>query len=135
MSKKILYVAHPVSGDPRGNCERAQKWLRWLTLNDPEVIYVAPWMPEVLAFMEVEKNKTFSESHPDFWDRILTDDETVVRKLDGILLVGGRISPGMRRELNAALDEGKQVVDWHCYETPDEVPEGWLPGRAARGLE
>jgi hypothetical protein len=127
MSKEIWYLAHPVSGNPRGNCERAQAWLRWLTEQDPKRIYVAPWMPEVLAFMEVEENQTFSESHPDFFKRILSDDCEVVQKLDGIILVGGRVSRGMQLELDAALAAGKKVCDWTTYETPDQVPEGWLP--------
>lgn len=103
--KPIIYVAHPVSGDVVGNCNRVLKWLRWLTAADPTRIYIAPWVGEVMAHFDMDPIPA------DFYDRVLSDDEEVVRKLDGILLTGGRMSTGMKRELAAALDAGKTVFD------------------------
>lgn len=118
--KEVFYVAHPVTGDARGNALKAVAWIKWLVDKDPRRVYIAPWVAEVLAYADITCS-------PEFYDRVLTDDEEVVRRLDGILLVGGRISNGMQRELDAAFAAGKHIVDWSDYATPDQVPEGWLP--------
>jgi hypothetical protein len=113
--KPIIYVAHPVSGDVKANCDKVLKWLRWLTAADPSRIYIAPWVGEVLAHLDMDPI-------PDtFYDRVLSDDEEVVRRLDGILLTGGRMSTGMKRELAAAFDARKQVFDMHHFETSDDA--------------
>lgn len=117
--KKVYYLAHPVSGNPTGNAYKAIEWIRWLTLNHPQKVFVAPWVAEVLAFAgEV--------IDPAFYDRVLSDDEEVVRHLDGILLVGGTISTGMARECDAALAAGKAIVDWHQYVAPSDVPREFV---------
>ncbi len=103
--KPIIYVAHPVSGDVWGNVDRTLKWLRWLTEVDPSRIYIAPWVGEVLAHLDLDPIPA------DFYDRVLSDDEEVVRRLDGILLVGDRMSNGMQREWAAAKIAGKKVYD------------------------
>lgn len=113
--KPVYYLAHPVTGDPVGNCWKAIAWIHWLTLNHPEKVFVAPWVAEVLAFSNENNDKAF-------YDRVLSDDEEVVRHLDGILLVGGNVSGGMMRELDAAIEAGKKVVDWHDYKAPTDVP-------------
>jgi hypothetical protein len=117
--KEVFYVAHPVTGDPVGNCWKAIGWIHWLTLNHPDRVYIAPWVAEVLAFSNENADAAF-------YDRVLSDDEEVVRHLDGILLVGGTISRGMMREADAALAAGKKIVDWHEYATPDDVPREFV---------
>lgn len=113
--KEVFYLAHPVSGDPLGNCEKAEAWIRWLTLNEPSRVYVAPWVAEVRAFA-AENNL------PTFYDRVLADDQDVVRHLDGILLVGGTISKGMQLELDAAVAKELLVVDWSEFAAPADLP-------------
>lgn len=113
--KEVFYLAHPVTGNPRGNCLKAIDWIHWLTLQHPDKVFVAPWVAEVLAFAN-------ENADPSFYARVLADDQDVVRHLDGILLVGGRVSTGMQLELDAALAAGKKVVDWSQYETPEQVP-------------
>lgn len=122
MRKPVVYLAHPVTGDPRGNAMRAVAWIKWLTVKDPDVIYVAPWVAEVLAFAE-------DAVDPAFYDRVLTDDEDVVLRLDGLLMVGGRVSSGMARERTAARVTGRAVLDWSNYTTPSDVPHGLIPSR------
>lgn len=124
MSKPVYYLAHPVTGDPEGNAFKAIAWIHWLTLKDPDAIYVAPWVAEVLAFAR-------ENNDPAFYERVLKDDQVVVQHLDGLLLVGGTISNGMQKELDAALEYGMPVVDWSDYATPTDVPEGWTPSGQA----
>jgi hypothetical protein len=116
--KPVIYVAHPVTGDPRGNCEKVLGWLKWLTAADPSRIYIAPWVAEVLAHIDQANDH-------DFYERVLADDETVVQRLDGILLCGvgtaharpnGLMrSVGMTRELAAAVLAGGDVFDLRRY--------------------
>lgn len=119
-AKEVWYVAHPVNGDPFVNALRAVAWIRFLTKRDPSRVYIAPWVAEVLAFMGHDMG-------PEFYDRILSDDEMVVSRLDGMLMVGGRVSYGMGRERAAAERHGVRVVDWTRYEVPDQVPDGMVP--------
>lgn len=106
--KEVWYVAHPVSGDVKGNIQNVIRWIHWLTLNDPSRVYIAPWVAEVQAF-----DKDIGGAEPDaaFYDRVLADDCDVVRHLDGVLMVGGKVSRGMALERQAALDAGLKVVD------------------------
>lgn len=120
MGKPVFYVAHPVSGDPVANAYKTIAWVKWLTLNDTDRIYIAPWVAEVLAFAN-------DIVDPAFYDRVLSDDEEVVKHLDGLLMVGGTISTGMRREMLAAFDAKVPVINWVQYRSPDEVPAGVTP--------
>jgi hypothetical protein len=104
MNKEVWYLAHPVSGAPRENAHKAIAWIKYLTLEYPERIFIAPWVAEVLAFAD-------DVVDPAFYDRVLSDDEQVVARCDGVLMVGTHVSPGMAREAKAARLRGKPVVD------------------------
>ncbi len=123
--KPIIYVAHPVTGDVKANCDKVIKWLRWLTEVDPTRIYIAPWVGEVLAHLDMDPIPA------DFYDRVLSDDEEVIGRLDGILLVGiGDSGPylrpnglmkssGMTREVTAAVLSGGDVYDMRHFGTAE----------------
>lgn len=114
MSKQVFYVAHPVSGDPVGNCGKVCVWIAWLTLVDPTRIFIAPWVAEVMGFVNTKVT-------PEFYDRVLADDQEVVRHCDGIILLGGHVSRGMALELEAARAAGKAVIDWSMLESPKDA--------------
>jgi hypothetical protein len=125
--KDIIYVAHPVSGDVKANCEKVLLWLRWLTEKDPSRIYIAPWVGEVMAHLDQDPIPAA------FYDRVLSDDEEVVARLDGILLCGvGTTGPyarpnglmkstGMTREVAAAALAGNYIIDLRRFANPDEA--------------
>lgn len=114
-SKQVWYLAHPVTGDPEGNVKNAIAWIRFLTLVAPERVYIAPWVAEVQAFFGQDVT-------PDFYDRVLADDMDVVRRCDGVVMVGGRISRGMDLEACAARESGGEVQDLSCLRSPPEGP-------------
>lgn len=122
--KMVFYVAHPVTTDARftldDNLSNVEHWIHWLTLAHPEIVFIAPWVAEVRAF----RNENVDAS---FYDRVLSDDEEVVRHCDGIILTGGKVSTGMRRELGAAIGAGKLMADLHAYRTPEEFLEAGIP--------
>lgn len=125
--KPIIYVAHPVTGDVKANCDKVLRWLRFLTEVDPSRIYIAPWVGEVLAHLDLDPIPA------DFYDRVLSDDEEVVARLDGILLTGiGEEGPyrrpnglmkssGMTREVAASVLAGGDVFDMRHFGTADDA--------------
>lgn len=123
-TRKVFYVAHPVSGDVDGNVRRALAWLRWLRRYDTTTAYVAPWIAGLLAGED--------DSDPEQRERGLLDCEATAARMDGIVLVGGRISQGMARELAAVRAAGGVSVDltYLGAEVPgDEVRWNWFGGR------
>lgn len=108
MSRKVFYMAHPVSQPPgqmRQNLAHAKQCLIWLQEHDREHVYIAPWIPEVEASIKGKINTTYEQA--------LQDDEEVVRHCDGLVLWGMHgITPGMQRELTVMKEEVKgSVID------------------------
>lgn len=103
MTRLVYYVAHPVSGDVDGNIQRALKWLAWLRKRDHANTFVAPWIAGLLSGED--------DSDPEQRERGLVDCEATASRLNGIVLVGGRISSGMERERRAVAAAGGAVVD------------------------
>lgn len=99
---RSIYVAHPLSGDIHGNAERARRWLRWLLDHEPHVAFAVPWLPYV---------DVLDDANPAHRDRALRDCAAWATRCNGIVLVGGRRSPGMQIEIDACLDEGGEVYD------------------------
>lgn len=99
----IYYVAHPLGqGTVREyNSARALRWLRWLLTEHPAYAFSMPWYPYTLVMTEVEGR-----------DRGLRDDIRTVGSVDGIVLVGGVLSPGMSQELETAVMLGKKVISY-----------------------
>lgn len=111
----VFYVAHPVGGDVNANLARMKRWFAFLVENEPAVAFSVPW----LTYVEV-----LEESIPGNRARGLRDDVAMVRKCDGIVLCGGRISSGMQLELDAAIASGLIVCD--LTEEGDQPPDGVL---------
>ena len=109
----VWYMAHPVSGDVPANLARALRWLRWLSITRPEATYIAPWIPAVMVG---------DDSDPVQRAKGLADDIAVVKRCDGIVLVGGRISTGMAIEQGAALVANLPILDLtHLGDEPPAV--------------
>jgi hypothetical protein len=114
--KPVIYIAHPVSGDVRANAESTILWTRWLLLRDPLRVYIAPWVAEVMGFVD---QPVLDGA---FYMGILDDDCEVVARLDGVVGLGGCWSAGMRQERSVALALGKPVLDMTHFRVPADVP-------------
>lgn len=91
----LLYMAHPIAGDVPANMARAKRWLRWLGAHVDNAVMIAPYLHD----LELEVTR----------DHVPAERELGLRRCvaavaicDGIVLVGGRISPGMQREMASA---------------------------------
>jgi hypothetical protein len=94
------------------NLERAMRWLSWLRRSFPEVTFIAPWIAAVLAGA-ADADEAQRESG-------LVDDCAVVERCDGIVLVGARVSGGMRREMEHGMRrDGFKMYDLTCSWNPD----------------
>lgn len=99
---KLVYVAHPYGGDPE-NLARARRWLAWL-LGHPDFAgcgFVADWILTCELLVETVDNRS----------RGLEVDLELVRRCDVLVLVGGRVSPGMEQELLIARAHRKGIID------------------------
>jgi hypothetical protein len=101
--RPVAYVAHPIGGDVAGNLARALRWLRWLIDRHPTMAFSVPWHPYCLA-LDNQNNAHRA--------RGIEDDLAVLARCEVIVLVGGRLSPGMSIELDRARVLGLEVIDY-----------------------
>lgn len=99
----------------RANLDRAMRWISWLRRSFPETTFIAPWIATVMSLG--------NDDSPVLREAGLVDDCAVIERCDGIVLCGGRISDGMRRE----MDHG--VAFWNG---PSELNRSDEPVRFAR---
>lgn len=109
----VVYLAHPMSAptadDIVANLERARRWLRWFVLNTDFAV-CAPWIPYVETLDETEHRA-----------RGIRDDLAMVARCDAIVLVGGRVSNGMREERDWAHRHELDICS--LTELGDEPPD------------
>jgi hypothetical protein len=94
---KVVYIAHPLGAgeDREANRARASRWVAWSATQG--VAPVADWI--ILSGQ---------------WDESLRGlgleiDKALITRCDELWLVGGRVSPGMRVESDAAIEAGLPV--------------------------
>jgi hypothetical protein len=99
----VAFCSHPVSGDVDANIKSALAWIRYLRPRSPGIAIMAPWIPSILAGED--------DNDPEQRERGLLDCEAWVRRCDGVILCGGRISHGMQREIDAIVSVNGWVSD------------------------
>lgn len=104
MKPLLCYVAHPIGQEPErtANLERAYRWLRWLINRHSELAFVVPWLPYVEVLDESPINRA----------RGIRDDLAVLRHCHAIVLVGGRMSAGMKDELAIAKLHSMSIMSY-----------------------
>lgn len=114
-------IRHPIAHEVRvkaalkANLERAMRWLSWLRRSFPETTFIAPWISSIMAEAD--------DSDPKQREAGLVDCCAVVERCDGIVLCGGRIASGMRRETEHGqmrhkiwIDPADQGADFATYD-------------------
>jgi hypothetical protein len=102
--KKIVYIAHPISGSIKENLESIRKIVRKLNLTRPDVVPFAPYWLDCHAM---------DDNDPEERARGIENDiELFNRKfIDEVWLFGGRISHGMAEEIALAKKLNIPVYD------------------------
>lgn len=102
------------------NVKRAGRWLQWLRREFRETTFIAPWMTSILTGDD--------DSDPAQREAGIVDCCATVERCDGIVLIGPRISSGMRRETEAGLTNGYDdsgVEPEQTFEVHDLTCYGW----------
>lgn len=109
---KIVYIAHPVAGDVKGNTEKIIAILRHINLNHDHVIPFAPYIGDVLAL---------NDNQP--IERVLGIRNCLATINSGIIdelwIYGPRISGGMHTEIDHAYELGIPII---VMDPKTEVP-------------
>ena len=100
---KIVYVAHPISGDIAGNLKKIEVIGREINLNEPEVIAFAPYYFDC---------NTLNDDIESERERGIKNDIALFRKgfIDELRLYGDCISKGMKHEIKLCQELGIEIV-------------------------
>lgn len=98
MKVPIWYMAHPVGAATQlgviENVKNALDWLSWLIAHEPDAGFAAPWIPYVNVLDDSDLAARTRGKR----------DSVASAELHGrVVLCGGKISEGMREELDAVL--------------------------------
>jgi hypothetical protein len=113
----LAYMAHPISGDVPANVMRAKRWLAWLSRRYPDRAFVAPYIDWIEAGDE--------DGDPDQRERGLQRCCSVAARCEEFWAVGGRLSAGMNREVEAwrNTERLRRLLDrYHCEHLSDLEP-------------
>lgn len=99
MTRKLVYIAHRLAGPEHAqNRASAAKWVAWAAVN-MGVSPIADWI-----ILSGELDESYRELG-------LECDLAAVERCEEVWLVGGVVSPGMRKEAMFARSRGIHVYD------------------------
>jgi len=100
---KIAYIAHPISGDVKGNLDKILKIVRRINLEEPNTVPFVPYLADCYAM---------DDDVPEERLRGINNDIALIQAgfVDEIRLYGDKISKGMRAEIRLALQLGIRVI-------------------------
>ncbi len=99
---KIVYIAHPISGDIKSNLESIRKIVREINLNDHDVVPFAPYWLDCHALDDQIQEER---------ERGIKNDIELFNRgfIDEVWLYGNRISSGMMAEIELSQKLGIPV--------------------------
>lgn len=100
---RIVYIAHPISGDIKGNLEKIMNIVRQINLEEPEVLPFAHYWLDCHAL---------DDDNPEERKRGIKNDIELMTRgfIDEVRLYGDKISSGMRDEVILAEKLGIPVI-------------------------
>jgi len=101
---KIIYIAHPISGNIKGNLKKITEIGREINLNEPDTIPFAP------CFFACH---CLNDNIPEERARGLKNDIELMKRgfIDELRLYGNNISEGMKHEIELAHKLGIPVIN------------------------
>lgn len=99
---RIIYIAHPISGDIQGNLNKVLDIVRELNLTEDEIVPFAPYWIDCHAL---------DDNDPVQRQRGIDNDIALFKKgfIDEVWLYGDKISNGMRNEIELAASLGIKI--------------------------
>ena len=100
---KIIYIAHPISGDIIGNLFEVRQIVRHINLTEPDVVPFAHYFVDCHAL---------DDNIPEERQRGIENDIALLSAgfINEMWLYGDRISNGMRHEIELARKLGIPVI-------------------------
>lgn len=100
---KVVYIAHPISGDITGNLEKIRCIVRDLNLLYDDIVPFAPYWLDCHALDDTDPVQRI---------RGIKNDIALFRKgfIDEVWLFGDKVSTGMKEEIKLAHSLGIPVV-------------------------
>lgn len=102
---KIVYIAHPISGDVQGNIRKILDIVRKVNLEEADVVPFAPYVVDCLAL---------DDSIPEERARGIKNNTALLEEcfVSEVRLYGDKISAGMQAEKELAESLGIPVLDY-----------------------
>ena len=99
---KVAYIAHPISGNIKGNLKRIESIGRQINLEEPEIVPFAHYFFDCHAL---------DDNDPEERARGIKNDIALMKKgfIDEVRLYGNKISKGMAYEINLAIELGIEI--------------------------
>ena len=101
MKKKIIYIAHPISGDVDANVKSVLDIVKALNMSGLPIVPFAPYIVDVLAL---------DDNIPEQRARGFENNKQLFNFIDEVWLYGGRISSGMQTEIDWAKELNIPVI-------------------------
>lgn len=100
--KKVVYIAHPISGDVRGNMEKVAKIIRDIAMNDRMTIPFAPYFSMLAAFDDIipEERERGMVNNLEFFSKGFIDE----------LWIYGEPTKGMQMEIAMANEFNIPII-------------------------
>ena len=94
---KIIYIAHPVSGDVNGNIIKIISIVREINMMCPDVVQLVPYLADLYAL---------DDNVPNERQRGIKNDIAVLKSglINEVWLYGDKISTGMQEEIKLAKE-------------------------------
>lgn len=101
-NKKIVYIAHPISGDAFVNCKKVIKIVEAINRKKPNIQPFAPYIVDLLALdnKKEEDKKIGMENNFELLQRGFIDE---------LWVFGDKISKGMKQEIDIAEENNIPV--------------------------
>lgn len=101
---KIVYIAHPISGNISGNLEKIRQIVRRINLEHSDIVPFAPYWLDCHALDDtiLEERMRGIRNDYEYFQR---------RVMDEVWLCGDRISAGMQAEKELAEKMGIPVIN------------------------
>lgn len=102
---KIVYIAHPISGDIEGNLADLRRIVRKINMEFPDVVPFVPYYADIVSL---------DDNIPEERERGIKNDIAILKSgcVDEVWLTGERISNGMAAEKDLASKLGIPVYDF-----------------------
>jgi len=100
---KIVYIAHPLSGDLSNNLEKIKNIIRYINLTEPDILPFAHYFVDCYAL-----DDTIMEER----ERGIKNDTALLKAgfINELWLYGDKISDGMKHEIELARELNIPVI-------------------------